>query len=139
MAVARLRHTFAGGRHAMAMVAIAIFCLASCSVPSLKDYGDNAIRGGTVDLMKKRHGADPRIWEKQSYALPNGNAVYIEPDSAGCAYHWEANPQGRIVGYRLVGRGCCKHASVRDQLFCDQSQFEDPRLMKANPENGKSN
>lgn len=90
-------------------------------------------RNATVEQMKQ--GRHVQYWEKPSYYLPNGNAVYIEPEYAGthyigCDYHWEANPQGRIVGYRLVGLGCCKHASLHDSLFCDQSQFEDPRLTK---------
>lgn len=127
----------------IAIIAIAVPGLAACGHPGLKDNAENSIRSGaTVDDAKKRHGVDLKNWEKPAYYLPNGNAVYIEPQYygggffgadrryLGCDYHWEANPQGRIVSYRLVGTGCCKHASLHDSLFCDQSQFEDPRLTK---------
>ncbi len=122
----------------IAITAIAVLGLAACGSASLKDYAENTIRSGaTIEQMKKAYGIDLRDWDKPGYYLPNGNAVYIERNLAGknlryigCDNHWEANPQGRIVGYRLVGTGCCKHASLHDSLFCDQSQFEDPRLTR---------
>lgn len=43
-------------------------------------------------------------WKEQTYKLDNGNWVYVEPDSPGCFIHWEVNPQGIIVGYKLEGR-----------------------------------
>ncbi len=43
-------------------------------------------------------------WKEKTYKLDNGNWVYVEPDSPGCFIHWEVNPQGIIVGYRLEGK-----------------------------------
>jgi hypothetical protein len=43
-------------------------------------------------------------WKEKTYKLDSGNWVYVEPDSPGCFIHWEVNPQGIIVGYKLEGR-----------------------------------
>jgi predicted small secreted protein len=113
-------------RFIAAVIAVAL-CLSACGHPGLSGAGDDVVeRGLTIEVMKKSPGTDHRVWEKPNYYLPNGNGVYVEPilyDRAGyinCDYHWEADPQGRIVGYRLVGQGCCKHASLHDSLFCDK-------------------
>lgn len=46
-------------------------------------------------------------WEKgTTYKLENGNWVYVELDSKECFIHWEVNPAGIIIGYKLDGKGC---------------------------------
>jgi len=42
-------------------------------------------------------------WKEKIYKLDNGNLVYVEPDRPGCFIHWEVNPQGIIIGYKLEG------------------------------------
>jgi hypothetical protein len=95
------------------------FFLVSCSVPSLKGYGDDVLKhsrygDATIEQMKKAVGVDSHYWEMPSYYLPNGNAVYVEPTqrSTGCDYHWEVNPEGSVVGYRTVGPSCKKHGGI---------------------------
>ena len=43
-------------------------------------------------------------WKERTYQLGNGNWVYVQPDSPNCIIHWEVNPQGIIVGYKLEGK-----------------------------------
>ena len=45
-------------------------------------------------------------WKETTYKLDSGNWVYVEPDRPNCLIHWEVNPQGLIVGYKLEGKGC---------------------------------
>jgi len=45
-------------------------------------------------------------WRETIRQLDNGNSVYIEPVRSDCFIHWEANPQGIIVGYKLEGNRC---------------------------------
>ena len=45
-------------------------------------------------------------WKEKTYKLDNGNWVYVEPDRPGCFIHWEVNPEGIIVGYKLEGDRC---------------------------------
>jgi len=42
-------------------------------------------------------------WKEKTYQLDNGNWVYVEPDSKNCFIHWEVNPLGIFVGYKLEG------------------------------------
>ncbi len=92
--------------------ASAVLCLAACAIADLKDYGDQVVRAGlTVEDMKKAVGVNPSDWEKPTYYLPNGNAVYVESVGPsvgykGCDFHWEVNAQGRVVDYRTVGDRC---------------------------------
>jgi hypothetical protein len=45
-------------------------------------------------------------WKEKIYRLDNGMLVYVEPVRPGCFIHWEVNPQGIIVGYKLEGNRC---------------------------------
>ena len=42
-------------------------------------------------------------WKEKTYKLDNGSWVYVEPDSKNCFIHWEVNPEGIIVSYKLEG------------------------------------
>ncbi len=84
---------------------LTVSCLSQ--IVSIEDYTKNWI-GRPVE-ENRRLGARPesyasRIgWKEKTYNLENGNWVYVEPDSPGCFIHWEVNPQGIIVGYKLEG------------------------------------
>jgi len=59
----------------------------------------------TRKQVRDSHSYASRIgWQEKTYKLDNGNWVYVEPDSPGCFIHWEVNPQGIIVGYKLEGK-----------------------------------
>ncbi len=96
----------------MAIISIAVLGLSACAIADLKDYGDRVVKAGpSVDEMRKAVGVNPRDWEKPAYYLPNGNGVYVESVGPsvgyeGCDFHWEVNPQGRIVAYKTVGDRC---------------------------------
>jgi len=58
----------------------------------------------TKILVRDSHSYASRIgWQEETYKLDNGNWVYVEPDSPNCFIHWEVNPEGIIVGYKLEG------------------------------------
>jgi hypothetical protein len=79
----------------------------SCSIPSIGKYTESWV-GHQIE-EKKNGTKNPgsyasRIrWQEKTYKLDNGNWVYVEPDSKNCFIHWEVNPQGIIVGYKLEG------------------------------------
>lgn len=84
----------------------------ACAVPDLGQYADRAVEAGaTVKQMRQRRGINPEVWDKPTYHLPNGNAVYVESIGysigyKGCEYHWEVNKDRRVVGYKIVGDRC---------------------------------
>lgn len=94
----------------LATVVLTVTNLSACAIPDLKDYADRVVRAGlTVEEMKKARGANLGDWDKPAYHRPNGNAVYVESVGAkykGCDFHWEVNPQGRVIGYKTVGDRC---------------------------------
>lgn len=56
------------------------------------------------EILSRRGSYASRIgWKEKNYPLANGNWVYVEPDSNNCFVHWEVNPNGIIVGYKLEG------------------------------------
>jgi hypothetical protein len=58
----------------------------------------------TRKLVSRPESYASRIdWKEKTYFLDNGNWVYVEPDSKNCFIHWEVNPKGIIVGYKLEG------------------------------------
>jgi len=77
------------------------------TIPTIKEYTDYWIGRPISEmkqlvLMPQSYGS--RIgWKEKTYQLENGNWVYVEPDSKNCLIHWEVNPQGFIVGYKLEG------------------------------------
>ncbi len=91
------------------LILLSLFFIQGCltNIPSIGDYTSNKI-GRPIEKQIKRV-LDPgsyasRIgWKEKTYKLDNGNWVYIEPDSKNCFIHWEVNPQGIIVGYKLEG------------------------------------
>jgi len=86
------------------------FFVSGClsQIASIEDYTKGWI-GRSIEENKKI-GLRPesyasRIgWKEKTYPLPNGNWVYVEPDSKNCYIHWEVNPQGIIVDYKLEGK-----------------------------------
>lgn len=128
----RIRPISAGRFWFIAAVMATVLSLSACGHPGLKDNAEHIIQmSATVDGMKNRRNADPQVWEKPSYYLTrNGNAVYVEPKYGGqfgkqfytnCDYHWEVNPQGRVVGYLTVGPKCTWYRGRNDT---------DPRLVE---------
>ncbi|MBI5783167.1 MAG: hypothetical protein HZA69_05465 [Gammaproteobacteria bacterium] len=105
--------------------------ITACGTSGLARSADSVVGAGTtIDDLKKLYSDDPRVWEKPSYYLTrNGNAVYVEPNYShpprkkkfymNCDYHWEVNPQGRVVGYLTVGPKCTWYRGRNDT---------DPRL-----------
>ena len=45
-------------------------------------------------------------WKDTTYALDNGNWVYVYLYGKDCFVHLEVNPQGIIVGAKTQGKGC---------------------------------
>ena len=86
-------------------------CLTGCAVPTALNYAQGVVsHGSTIEDMKKRACNSPEFpcqdWSKPDYYRENGNAVYREIRGPNCWRHWEVSPEGRIVGFRLEGRGC---------------------------------
>lgn len=90
------------------VIIFSIVIFSACSIPSIGKYTQNWV-GHQIE-EKKKGTANPgsyasRIgWQEKTYKLDNGNWVYVEPDSKNCFIHWEVNPQGIIVGYKLEGK-----------------------------------
>jgi hypothetical protein len=73
----------------------------------INDYAKQGI-GMHIDKIKKLASepgsyASRSGWHEKTYKLENGNWVYVELDSKNCFIHWEVNPEGIIVNYRLEG------------------------------------
>lgn len=91
------------------VVVFTALLISSClsQILSIDDYTKSWI--GQPIEEKKKPSLRPesyasRIgWKEKTYPLKNGNWVYVEPDSKNCFIHWEVNPQGIIVGYKLEG------------------------------------
>lgn len=45
-------------------------------------------------------------WTEKRYELGDGNWVYVSPGAPQCEIHFEVNPQGIVVGFRLLGSRC---------------------------------
>ncbi len=71
-----------------------------CSIISIEEY--TTYWKGRKIVEKKGFLSDPNQKEI-TYNLDNGNWVYVESDKPDCFIHWEVNPQGIIVGYKLEG------------------------------------
>jgi hypothetical protein len=92
------------------LILFAVLFVVGCLTPivSIEDYTKNWI-GRPIEETKKLilrpESYASRIgWKEKTYQLNNGNWVYVEPDSKNCFIHWEVNPQGIIVGYKLEGK-----------------------------------
>jgi hypothetical protein len=76
-------------------------------IPNIKEYTDHWIGRPIEDKKKptlRKESYASRIgWKEKTYQLENGNWVYVEPDSKNCFIHWEVNPKGIIVGFKLEG------------------------------------
>jgi hypothetical protein len=86
--------------------------LAACSsqIPTIAEWAGSLV-GRNVsllrDMAKPRESYSARIgWQEKTYALPNGNWVYVQPDRPNCEIHFEVNGEDTIVGYTPVGTGC---------------------------------
>lgn len=97
-----LKHVVGRRWRAIVLAGIAAVSLSACAIADLKEYGDRVVKAGlSVDEMKKAVGVNPRDWEKPTYHLPNGHAVYVESVGPsvgykGCDFHWEVNAEGRV-------------------------------------------
>ncbi len=80
-------------------------CLSN--IASIEEYSKYSLGRDIKEkqtIVSDSHSYAARIgWEEKTYQLDNGNWVYVEPDSKNCFIHWEVNPQGIIVGYKLEG------------------------------------
>jgi hypothetical protein len=86
--------------------------LAGCNsqIPTLREWADQGIGQPITNLeaidMRPESYAGRIGWRKTTYALPNGNWVYVHPDRKACEVHYEVDKAGIAVGYQLVGKGC---------------------------------
>jgi hypothetical protein len=91
------------------LILILIFIFSGC-IPSLDSYAKKSIGrpiSAKIDVISRPNSYASSIgWREKTYKLDNGNWVYVEPDSPNCLIHWEVNPQGIIVGYKLEGNRC---------------------------------
>jgi len=86
--------------------------LAGCNsqIPGLREWADQGI--GRPVAEQQRLDAEPESyasragWKTKTYALPNGNWVYVSPDRKDCEVHFEVDKAGIMIGYQLVGKGC---------------------------------
>lgn len=98
----------------MTHLVMAGMCLgiAACvsQIPDLHTWAQQGV-GRPVSELEARD-AQPQSyasrigWQKTTYALDNGNWVYVHPDRPDCQIHFEVNPENIIVGYTPVGAGC---------------------------------
>lgn len=84
-------------------------CLISQIAPANKAseswVGHNISERDTI--MNRSGSYASRInWTRSTYSLDNGNWVLIEPVRKDCLIHWEVDPSGIIVGFKLVGARC---------------------------------
>ena len=95
----------------MKIILLLILCsflsLGGCSaLPSFEKYTQSWV-GHSIE-QKKKASAYPHAygkgWKETTYTLDNGNWVYVEKHKPDCFIHWEVDPQGFIVGYKLVGK-----------------------------------
>jgi len=92
-----------------ALIMLSIFLLHGC-IPSVNQHAKEGM-GLPISVViqsVERPGsyASSISWKEKTYKLSNGNWVYVEPDRPGCFIHWEVNPKGIIVGYKLEGSRC---------------------------------
>jgi hypothetical protein len=91
---------------------LASFLLAACGsqIPGLREWADQCI--GRPVAEQEGLDAEPQSyasrigWKTKTYALPNGNWVYVSPDRKDCEVHFEVDKAGIMTGYQLVGKGC---------------------------------
>lgn len=71
---------------------------------------------GLKQSMNKPDSYASKIgWKETTYPLANGNYVFVEPVSQGCAIHWEVSQRGTIVGFKIED-GCKEGTSAIDQI-----------------------
>lgn len=86
--------------------------VAGCAsqVPPLASWAEQSIGRPIAEIEAIE--ARPESYAARSgkhlagYRLSNGNRVHVHPDRPACAVHFEVNPRGIVVAYRLVGAGC---------------------------------
>ena len=100
--------------HIETILMLCILLVGCVSVPSPSHWAESGI-GTHIDVLRALDAkamADPRTyihkihWKETTYPLEDGNWVYVTPVGKGCFVHFEVNPEGIIVGYRLVGDLC---------------------------------
>jgi hypothetical protein len=79
-------------------------------IPALKEDAGSAVGldvAAVRAVVRHPNSYATRIgWQEQTYTLPNGHWVYVEPDRPHCEIHYEVNGEDIIVAYTPVGRGC---------------------------------
>jgi hypothetical protein len=92
--------------------ALLLSLLAGCNsqIPTLREWADQGIGQPVSQLQQidaRPESYASRIgWKTKTYALPNGNWVYVSPDRKDCEVHFEVDKAGLMIGYQLVGKGC---------------------------------
>jgi hypothetical protein len=91
-----------------ALILFAFLLVNGCSIPSLNQTIRESMGqpiSHKIEIMSRPNSYSTSIdWKEKTYKLDNGNWVYVQPDRPGCFIHWEVNPEGIIVGYKLEGR-----------------------------------
>lgn len=81
-----------------AAVLLSVLFISACGSIVSRDKYTQYWVGKKIDEKWRSPDSNRKI-----YQLVNGNRVYVEQDLPGCFIHWEVNPQGFIVGYKLEG------------------------------------
>jgi hypothetical protein len=99
-------------RPKVVMLSVLLFLLVGCNsqIPGLREWADPCI-GQSVGILEEIDASPEsyagRIgWRRVTYALPDGNWVYVHPANKDCEVHFEVDKAGIIVGYQTVGKGC---------------------------------
>ncbi len=100
------------GTQIYTILVLLIVALNGCmsQIGSPEEYG-NVWVGRPIEELKAI-GSRPSSyrartgWKEVTYQLDTGNWVYVTPLSKRCLMHWEVNPKGIIVGYRIEGTRC---------------------------------
>ena len=89
------------------IVSTLIFINGCANIASIDEYTKYSLGRNIEEKIKSgldSHSYASRIGLKEkTYKLDNGNWVYVEADSKNCFIHWEVNPLGTIVGFKLEG------------------------------------
>ena len=91
-------------------ILLADLLLTGCTIPSLNQTIKESMGqpiSHKIEVMSRPGSYSSSIsWKETTYKLDNGNWVYVQPNRPECFIHWEVNPQGIIVGYKLEGNRC---------------------------------
>ncbi len=96
--------------NALFVFACIILVYACASQKRVEDLGSYWIARPLSELKQEMKSPDSYAsrtgWKETTYALGNGDSVYVQPVASDCEVHWEVNRNGIIIGYQAKGKGC---------------------------------